>query len=369
MGGGLAGLTTALDLARRGYEVVLWEKQDFPHHKVCGEFLSTEVAPYLAQLSARPAAVVSLQKLFLTAPSGQGLSAPLDLPAWGISRYRLDHFLAQKARAAGAFLRTGEAVQKVTSQAQGYQVHTRAGVFYCRLLLGALGKRSALERTLRPAQQAPPRKTPFLAVKRHYQAYIPPDTVQLHNFNGGYAGISAVEEGRVNFCYLLHQRQLQRYGSIAAVEEHLLPRNPHLARFLQQARPLMERPLTISNISFAPRRPMQQGLPFLGDTAGLIHPFCGNGMAMAIRSAGLAAELLDQHWQANQLDRFPSAYQQHWQRLFVRRLRFGRRVSPLLGQPFLGQAALQLLRAYPSLMRAGLARAHGPVFNPSPHGL
>jgi flavin-dependent dehydrogenase len=368
MGGGLAGLTAALDLSLRGYEVVLWEKQNFPHHKVCGEFLSTEIAPYLKQLGAQPPAALAIENLRLSAPSGAITEAKLDMPSWGISRYYLDHFLAQKAQAAGARLHTGVSVEKIAPQKQGFQVHTTEGPYHCQVLLGAMGKRSALERAVRSPESLPPQKTPYLGIKRHYRASIPSDTVQLHNFPGGYAGISAVEGERVNFCYLIDQKQLQHYGGVGGVEARLLPQNPHLAQFLKQAQPLMERPLTISNFTFAPRAPVSQGIPFLGDTAGLIHPFCGNGMAMAIRAAGLASELLDAHWRADKLASFPAAYQAHWRRHFKKRLLFGRRVSPLLGRSGLSEWGLRLIRTSPALLRYGLRQAHGQNFSSYRHG-
>ncbi len=368
IGGGLAGLTAALDLSQRGYEVVLWEKQGFPHHKVCGEFLSTEIAPYLKQLGAQPPSAIAIEHLRLSAPSGAIAEAKLDMPSWGISRYYLDHFLAQKAQAAGALLRTKVSVEKVAPQKSGFQVHTTDGLYHCQVLLGAMGKRSALERALRSPETIPPQKTPFLGIKRHYRASIPLDTVQLHNFPGGYAGISAVEGGRVNFCYLIDQKQLQRYGGVAGVEARLLPQNPHLAQFLKQAEPLMERPLTISNFTFAQRYPVSQGIPFLGDTAGLIHPFCGNGMAMAIRAAGLASELLDIHWQADKLNSFAGAYQARWKRHFKRRLHFGRQVSPLLGRSGLSEWGMRLIKTSPALLRYGLRQAHGSPFSSLRHG-
>ncbi len=50
LGGGLAGLTAAIHLAQKGLKICLFEKEAFPHHKVCGEYLSREVKPYLDEL-------------------------------------------------------------------------------------------------------------------------------------------------------------------------------------------------------------------------------------------------------------------------------------------------------------------------------
>ena len=102
IGGGLAGLSAAIDLLNRNYDVVVFEKNEYPKHKVCGEFISNEVLPYLSWLeidikSLKPTNITQLE--FSTANKTINISLPLG--GFGVSRYVLDEFLYKKAKANG----------------------------------------------------------------------------------------------------------------------------------------------------------------------------------------------------------------------------------------------------------------------------
>ncbi|RYY07883.1 MAG: FAD-dependent oxidoreductase, partial [Cytophagaceae bacterium] len=103
IGGGLAGLAAALDLAGRGHRVVVVERKQYPFHKVCGEYVSHEVGPYLRRLGADPAPLgpASISRFNLSSPAGRVLDSPLDLGGFGVSRYQLDNFLYKLALARG----------------------------------------------------------------------------------------------------------------------------------------------------------------------------------------------------------------------------------------------------------------------------
>ena len=103
IGGGLAGLTAAIHLAQKGQKISLFEKDAFPRHKVCGEYLSREVKPYFDALGIplddlQPKLIHRLQ---YSTPAGRSLEVKLPLGAYGVSRYALDHLLYQTAVANG----------------------------------------------------------------------------------------------------------------------------------------------------------------------------------------------------------------------------------------------------------------------------
>src|SRR5437762_8067641 len=102
-GGGLAGLALAILLARKGYSVVLFEKEQYPFHKVCGEYISYESWDFLQDLGVDLDAlnVSHIKRLQVSAPNGKMLEQDLTLGGFGISRYALDHTLALIARASG----------------------------------------------------------------------------------------------------------------------------------------------------------------------------------------------------------------------------------------------------------------------------
>ena len=96
IGGGLAGLTTAIHLSKSGLEVTLIEKNEYPKHKVCGEYISNEVLPYLQWLGfqifdLKPS---HISKMEFSTASGKIISGDLPLGGFGISRYVLDNYLS-----------------------------------------------------------------------------------------------------------------------------------------------------------------------------------------------------------------------------------------------------------------------------------
>ena len=106
VGGGLAGLSLSIILARKGYRVVLFEKESYPFHKVCGEYISMESWDFLVGLGLplKNWELPKINQLYVTAPNGESISAFLPLGGFGISRYKLDAALAAIAKEEGVEL-------------------------------------------------------------------------------------------------------------------------------------------------------------------------------------------------------------------------------------------------------------------------
>lgn len=198
IGGGLAGLTAAIDLLNRNFKVVVFEKNDYPKHKVCGEFISNEVLPYLEKLginieSLQPA---HIYKTELSTHSGKKIKAKLPLGSFGVSRYKLDVYLANKVIELGGEI-VFETVKTVDFSEDVFTISTQSGaIFQSKVALGAFGKRSNLDIELN--RNFIQQKSPWLGVKAHYSGDFPNDLVGLHNFEGGYCGISKVEDNAIN---------------------------------------------------------------------------------------------------------------------------------------------------------------------------
>jgi flavin-dependent dehydrogenase len=368
LGGGLAGLAAALDLAQRGHRVVVVERRRYPFHRVCGEYVSNEVLPYLRRLGADPAALAPAAfRLFgLSSPAGRTLASPLDLGGFGVSRYLLDDFLYQLALAQGIeFIFATVADVAFDAAADQHTVRLADGRHLtARLVLGTYGKRSTLDRQLGRAFFA--QRSPYLGVKHHLRLPgFARDVIELHNFRDGYAGISAIEEDKLCFCYLTTRANLKASGgTIAALEGQVLARNPHLADILGHAERLYAQPEVINEISFAPKQPVEQHLLMVGDAAGLITPLCGNGMAMALHGAALAAPLASRFLRG-ELPRpaLEAAYARAWQRQFGARLRVGRAVQRLFGGPVLSELVVGGLRHWPAAVRGLMRQTHGTAFS------
>jgi flavin-dependent dehydrogenase len=363
IGGGLAGLTTALHLSQAGLAVRLLEKESYPRHKVCGEYISNEVLPYLAALGIDPfaAGATRLQRCLISAESGRSVEAPLPLGGFGLSRYRLDELLYRAARAAGADIIQAEVVDLQLDE-QPARVRTRKhGSYAAEIVIGSYGKRSRLDKQLGRAfiQQ----KTPYLGVKAHYAGDFPEDLVALYCFPGGYCGVSKVEERRINICYLAHQRTFQEHQNLASYQTAVLHQNPALANILNHVEPLFERPLTISQISFAPKRQAHQQLLLAGDAAGMIHPLSGNGMGMAIASAQLLSTRIVEHFARPPAERadLASSYSRAWQKQFRQRLQFGRLFNALFYRPTLFEWAISTLSYVPWALPFFVRQTHGEL--------
>lgn len=364
IGGGLAGLTSAIAMAGQGLSVTLIEKKSYPLHKVCGEYVSNEVLPYLRAIGADPAPLnpAPISRFQLTSPKGVVLESPLDLGGFGVSRYTLDHYLYQVAVAKGVQVRQQTAVQDIQFAADHFTLKLSDGdTLQAEVVLGAYGKRSTLDRQL--SRSFFSKRSPYIGVKYHLRLDMPTDLIALHNFQDGYAGISAIEGGRYCFCYLTTRENLRRYGTIPAMEKAILHQNPHLRRIFQEAEFLYEQPEVINEISFATKTCVENHMLMCGDAAGMITPLCGNGMAMAIHAGKLAAEQVV-HYFENGRNRqaLERGYTLAWEKQFAQRLRLGRAVQRLFGSPLLSEVAVGTLRYMPAAVRLIMRQTHGQPF-------
>ncbi|RYZ54595.1 MAG: FAD-binding protein [Sphingobacteriales bacterium] len=203
IGGGLAGLIASIELGRAGCKVALIEKKQYPFHKVCGEYVSNEVLPYLKQTGFDPHrfGASSISRLLVTAPNGRRFFAPLQSGGFGISRFRMDNHLVQLTREAGVHVMEGTRVMNAAFLHNQFELTLNNGsVIQCGLALGCYGKRDSLDKKL--DRGFINKRTGYLGVKYHIHADLPADEIALHNFKGGYCGVVKIEDDKFNLCYL-----------------------------------------------------------------------------------------------------------------------------------------------------------------------
>ncbi|MBA3534544.1 MAG: FAD-dependent monooxygenase [Ardenticatenales bacterium] len=353
IGGGLAGSAAAIALGRAGWRVALLEQHHHPRHKMCGEFLSPETITLFQwlgvweQVQALQPALLSSARI--TAPNGQRLDIDLPGQAMGLSRYRLDHLLLEQARAVGVAVFEGCTAREVHgSLEQCFQVTSQEGAFAARVVLGAWGKRSTMDRTLKRPFFA--QRATFLALKVHLRGPEPEERVELHAFRGGYCGLSHIEGGTVNACLLTNEAAWERSGrEVEHFWEMIQGENRALAAQLAGAERLSEH-IVISNISFAPRQAVEQDILMLGDSAALISPLAGNGQAMALQAAQLAAPLVEEFLRGSlTVASLQAQYAGLWQRQFRERLLLGRLLQPFFLHPGSLAVALHVAAVVPGL--------------------
>jgi flavin-dependent dehydrogenase len=359
IGGGLAGLTAALHLLNNGYAVIVFEKNDFPKHKVCGEYISNEVLPYLQSLDLD---IEKLQpkyidKLTFTLSSGKEIITNLPLGGFGISRYTFDNYLYEEVKKRGGKV-LREKVIDVFFRDDIFTITTQKSVHDCKLVLGSFGKRSNLDVKLNRKFISKPSN--WLGVKAHYEVDFPDDLVGLHHFKGGYCGVSKVENNLINICYLGNYDTFKKHKDLQEYQDKVVSQNPHLKAIFDKAIIQFDKPLTISQISFESKTAIENNMLMIGDTAGLIHPLCGNGMAMAIHSAKLASEAVIPFLENNlSRDEMEKGYEKKWNYNFRSRLRTGKWLGALLQKELLASFVMRLLFIFPGLLPMIIKKTHG----------
>lgn len=354
-------MTAAIHLASENLKVRLYEKEKYPHHKVCGEYLSKEILPYLNSLGidlnySGPADITSL---VFSDRKGTILNTPLPLGGIGISRYKLDHTLYEKAVNLGVDV-CHETVIDVDFKENLFFIKDRNGTVNSNFVLGAYGKRSNLDKKLN--RDFISRKTGWLAVKGHYKNKdYPGNVVSLHNFNGGYCGLSRTETEAINVCYLATYTSFKKYKNPEGFKNEVLAQNPNLKDFFKKSSPVFLQDLTIAQISFEKKKQVDNHILMIGDAAGLIHPLCGNGMAMAIHSAKLVSETILESWNKGKFDRnkIEKVYIKKWKKTFRSRLRMGRILQRILLDQRLSNIGLKFMYRFPSLLPAIIKKTHG----------
>ena len=368
IGGGLAGLSLSILAAQAGYRVALFEKEHYPFHKVCGEYISFESYDFMKRLGLPLDAwqLPVIKKLELSDIKGRLYSFPLDMGGFGISRYTLDNALYKIAEKEGVHVFTGTKVNDIVFENDVHSLSAGTQKISSSVCAAAFGKRTNLDVKWKRdfTLEKPNKLNNYIGVKYHIRYNYPIDTIALHNFKNGYCGISNIEDGKCCLCYLTVAENLSACGnSIKAMEEKILFQNPLLKKIFTGAEFLYEQPLAISQISFSKKTQTEEHILMLGDAAGLITPLCGNGMSMAMHSARLAFENIHLFLQRKMSRKeMEGNYTKQWQQTFAMRLMAGRVVQKLTGNNFSTSAFLSLLGRFPFLASAIIKSTHGERF-------
>jgi flavin-dependent dehydrogenase len=381
IGGGPAGASAAIQLAAAGARVLVAEQKKFPRAKLCGEFISPECLGHFARLGVLErmtcAGGSQVSETVFYAPSGRGLSVPSEWfggdrqYALGLSRAEMDDNLLARAREAGASVVEEATLAGVVvegGRVRGVRLHVAGGEseFTSRVLIDATGRQRVLtrraerelynngrrraaspageegrgasgERTNESGERASQSderagevrdRERLVAFKAHLGgARGAARACEIYFYPGGYGGLSPVEGGVSNLCFIARARDVRERGSDAErVMREVLMRNRRAARTLETAR-AATRWLGVSIESFGRHEPAPfDGLLAVGDAAAFIDPFTGSGMLMALESGELAARSI-MRWLSQssnphaQFDPLARDYRATYARRFDSRLR------------------------------------------------
>ena len=367
IGGGLAGLCLSIQAADAGYETILFEKEAYPFHKVCGEYISMESWNFLDRLGLNLSELnlPKITRLQVSSLSGKLLKHQLDLGGFGISRYLLDSKLAEIAKAKGVILLDDCRVNDVKFENEKFTIDSSKGNFSSEICVGAWGKKSNLDNKLRSVSPSGGgRGRNYVGIKYHINIDFPNDLIELHNFENGYCGISKIEENRYCLCYLTDSENLKKYkGDIKKMEEEVLFKNTFLKNYFSKAKFLFEEPLAISQIKIGYKNAVEDNVLMIGDTAGNIAPLSGNGMSMAMRSSFFLNQLLVDYFnQKISRIELEDNYSHFWEKQFKSRVDFSEFLQKLLKNTTMTNFAIGVLKAIPFLRNVVVKSTHGKPF-------
>jgi flavin-dependent dehydrogenase len=376
-GGGPAGTSAAIHLAARGARVLLAEQKRFPRAKLCGEFISPECLDHFERLGVADRMMTAggacLTQTVFYSRGGRSVNVPSEWfssqpGALGLSRAEMDHKLLERAREAGVkVLEDTQACGLIVEERRLRGVHLKSRDVVsdatALVTIDATGRTRALARRLNgDGKKSQKSRPPFVAFKAHLEdARVAEGACEIYFYPGGYGGLSSVENGLSNLCFIASAKDVRSCGSDAErVMREVVTRNSRAAYTLARARTRTEW-LGVSLESFGRQEPVPaDGLLTIGDAAAFIDPFTGSGMLMALESGEVAAGVIMDHLQGLQKGASFVALARDYRTIYRQRFVARLRVCALLRRaafvPRLAEASMLLFGASDRVRRA-LARA------------
>jgi 2-polyprenyl-6-methoxyphenol hydroxylase-like FAD-dependent oxidoreductase len=366
-GGGPAGSTTALLLARAGYDVRVIERARFPRRKVCGEYLNGGAVATLERLGVLPAvraAALPLRGIRLVAPGAPPVVLPFAQPSLACARAELDAILLNAAADAGAAIERGrvEDVVRDGARCTGVRVRTEDGALVehaARFVVGADGIGSVVARKL--GLTRPARAGAHYAVGGHYAGFAAFDgLVEMYVGGGAYFALNPLRDERTNVMVVVPRERLAAWS--ADVDAGVGGAAAELGRGVRSfagATRLGDR-VALGPLAHAVRAPVAPGALLVGDAAGFLNPFTGQGVFLALTGAEHAATALIAALRGDEVRAF-TAYARWRASDFAWRRRLCAAVGLLIAVPPLARRAAERLSRRPEVARALIDALAGAI--------
>jgi flavin-dependent dehydrogenase len=360
-GAGPAGSSLAIRLAQAGFDVTLVERERFPRQKLCGEFISPECLRHFLDLGVASGMLAAGgDRIFETRFFEIGGKSTVVPSSWfgsaefalSLSRAEMDHQLLQRARAVGVTVIDGASVTGLEldsgniSSLKIRDDNGEARTLAADIYVDATGRSRILSKFVKKSYDSRNGQTtkPFLVgFKTHLRDVdLPKGYCELYSFPHGYAGLSNVEGGLANICFLIEAVSVRTLGSDASlILERAIRKNRRAAVTLADASPANDW-LAVSIDSFGTRAPVSaRNLFSIGDAASFIDPFTGSGMVMAFESAEIFAGVVMRS--SLDVDAIRREYDSAYRSKFTARLRLSSVLRRTAFMPRVATAAVSLL--------------------------
>lgn len=363
VGAGPAGSSLAIRLALRDFEVTLIERETFPRHKLCGEFISPECLSHFEDLGVMESMIsaggarITETRFYAAGGRSFGVSSGSFHGqgfALSLSRAEMDMRLLDRAKSLGVtvfeetaanavLLSRGRIVKLTARRGNGERFEISADLF-----VDATGRSRVLSKLVAKNEpgrneRATAKTSLFVGFKSHLKgANIGKGTCEIYLFPGGYGGLSPIEDGLANHCFLVKSSVAREFGGEAdRIVENVVVHNKRAAETLKGAEPLREW-IAVSIDGFGkPDTAKAANLLSIGDSAAFIDPFTGSGMLMAFESSALLAEtiIVNQH----SPEAIADSYQTKYDQKFAGRFRVCSVLRSAALVPYLPALAISLL--------------------------
>jgi flavin-dependent dehydrogenase len=322
IGGGPAGSAAAITAARGGARVVQLEKGMLPRQRVCGEFVSPESLQLISFLLRDHELLAGSQNIPITRlfVDDEVLTLPIAPAGASITRFDLDAALWQASKGSGVDCRQQVQVQTIES-GSSFRVETTNGSFEAKAVMNATGRWSNLS-SHQPDNSQPKR----LGAKAHFRECDPPASVDLYFFEGGYCGVQTVAKDVINVCAMVEARFATSLDEILSLHPRLWQRSrgwEQLFAAVSTSPLIFRKPQPVTNRTFQ-----------IGDAAGFIDPFVGDGISLALQSGVMAAEaFISAEQNRHTLDQALSDYSRRYMAALVPTFRAASQIRKLFRIP------------------------------------